>query len=128
MTCCMYHFVTGNKLELLCDQVSITLNKNSINGDTSAFAPGGVRIGSPALTARGFREDEFKYVAELLHRAVQLTIELQQQYGKKLDDFKKGLANDNDKIKQLKADVEAFATKYYMPGFQHILDLQKSSH
>lgn len=37
--------LTGNKLELVCDQCHITLNKNAICGDRSALSPGGVRIG-----------------------------------------------------------------------------------
>ena len=38
--------LTGSKMEVLCDKVGITLNKNSIYGDRSAMSPGGVRIGT----------------------------------------------------------------------------------
>ncbi len=41
------------------DLVHITLNKNSVPGDQSAVVPGGIRIGTPALTTRGFREADF---------------------------------------------------------------------
>lgn len=61
-------------MEKVLDLVSITLNKNSVPGDKSAVTPGGVRIGSPALTTRGFQEDDFVRVAELIHEGVQLTI------------------------------------------------------
>lgn len=37
--------VPGNKVEKLCDLCNITLNKNAVFGDSSALAPGGVRIG-----------------------------------------------------------------------------------
>ena len=40
----------------MCDLAHITLNKNSVAGDKSALVPGGVRIGTPALTTRGFVE------------------------------------------------------------------------
>ena len=38
---------------LVCDKAHITLNKNAVCGDKSALSPGGVRIGTPALTTRG---------------------------------------------------------------------------
>lgn len=41
--------LTGSKMETLCDKVGITLNKNSIYGDRSALAPGGVRVGSVCM-------------------------------------------------------------------------------
>ena len=54
------------------DLVHITLNKNSVPGDQSAVVPGGIRIGTPALTTRGFREADFVKVADFLHRGVQI--------------------------------------------------------
>jgi hypothetical protein len=50
------------------DEVSITLNKNSVPGDKSAVVPGGIRIGTPALTTRGFKEGHFEQVADFIHR------------------------------------------------------------
>jgi glycine hydroxymethyltransferase len=40
--------------------VNITLNKNSVPKDLSAVVPGGVRLGAPALTSRGFVEADFE--------------------------------------------------------------------
>ena len=50
------------------DLVAISLNKNSVPGDKSAVVPGGVRIGSPALTTRGFVESDFVHVADFFDR------------------------------------------------------------
>jgi glycine hydroxymethyltransferase len=50
-----------------CDAAHITLNKNAVVGDMSAMNPGGVRIGTPAMTSRGLRETDFETVADLLH-------------------------------------------------------------
>lgn len=50
----------------------ITLNKNSVPGDQSAVVPGGIRIGTPAMTTRGFREADFVRVADFLHRGIQI--------------------------------------------------------
>jgi glycine hydroxymethyltransferase len=52
--------VTGSKMQLACDAVKITLNKNSVPGDTSAMIPGGVRVGAPAMTSRGANEEDFR--------------------------------------------------------------------
>ena len=38
--------ISGSKVEYLCEKVDISLNKNSVFGDTSAINPGGVRIGA----------------------------------------------------------------------------------
>ena len=61
--------LTGSKLEKLCDAAGITLNKNAVHGDKSAAAPGGVRLGTPALTSRGMGAQDFEQVAAMLHEA-----------------------------------------------------------
>ncbi len=60
--------VDGARVQSVLDLASITLNKNSVPGDKSAIIPGGVRIGTPALTTRGFKEDDFVRVADFLDR------------------------------------------------------------
>ena len=47
-----------DKVEKVCELVGISINKNSVPGDKSALSPGGIRIGTPSLTTRGFKEDE----------------------------------------------------------------------
>lgn len=108
--------VTGSKMEKVCDACSITLNKNSIIGDRSAVTPGGVRVGAPALTTRGFVEADFVKVADFMHRAVEIAQDIQKTSGMRLTDFVKGMQN-NPAIEALKAEVEAFATSFPMPGF-----------
>ena len=63
----MLQGINGNKMEKACDLVHITLNKNAVVGDVSALAPGGVRIGAPAMTSRGLQEADFEKIADLLH-------------------------------------------------------------
>ena len=60
--------VDGARAQSVLDLASITLNKNSVPGDKSAIIPGGVRIGSPALTTRGFKQDDFVKIADFLDR------------------------------------------------------------
>ena len=59
--------VTGKELQIKCDEVNITLNKNTVPNDPeSAFITSGVRIGTPAVTSRGLKEKDMKKVAKLL--------------------------------------------------------------
>jgi glycine hydroxymethyltransferase len=112
--------VTGSKMETLCDEVHITLNKNSVFGDRSAISPGGVRIGTPALTTRGFVEKDFVVVADFLDQACKLTLEVQAACEtKKLVEFKKVMAENADiskKVRALCAKVQEFSKDFYFPG------------
>ncbi len=59
--------VTGKELQIKCDEVNITLNKNTVPNDPeSPFITSGVRIGTPAVTSRGLKEKDMKKVAKLL--------------------------------------------------------------
>jgi glycine hydroxymethyltransferase len=82
------HGLTGSKIEYLCDLCDITINKNTVHGDKNALAPGGVRVGTAALTTRGFKEPEFVKVAEFLLKALAIVLAVQAESGKKLEEFK----------------------------------------
>ena len=75
--------LTGSKVEKVCDLAHITLNKNAVTGDTSAATPGGVRIGTSALTSRSMKEAEMETVGAFLDRAVQIALKLQKEAGSK---------------------------------------------
>lgn len=107
--------INGNKIEKATDAVSITVNKNSIYGDTSALTPGGVRLGAPALTSRGLKEKDFEKVAEFLDRTVKMSVELQAKSGKKLVDFEKAV-KESGELKKLREEVEKFSVAFPMPG------------
>jgi glycine hydroxymethyltransferase len=107
--------LTGSKMQTICDNCSITLNKNAVLGDKSALTPGGVRIGTPALTTRGLKEEHFRQVGDFLHRAVEIALQLQATSGKLLKDFEIAVQNSAE-IKQLKNDVQKFITQFPMPG------------
>ncbi len=59
--------ITGKEVEELLGTVNITVNKNSIPNDPeSPFVTSGIRIGTPAMTTRGFKNDEAKQVVDLI--------------------------------------------------------------
>ena len=111
----------GARVESVVEKANMAINKNTVPGDKSAFIPGGIRIGTPALTSRGFEEAHFDearrarnsgailrnsaqfcaiilrpllplQVAEFIHRGVQIAKEVNSSgIGKKLADFKAAL-------------------------------------
>ena len=61
------HDVSGKELQNRCDEVYITLNKNAVPNDTrSPFVTSGVRIGTPAITSRGLKEEDMPKIAECI--------------------------------------------------------------
>ncbi|KAF5349169.1 hypothetical protein D9756_009357 [Leucocoprinus leucothites] len=115
--------LTGSKVEKVCDLMGITINKNAVSGDASAQVPGGIRLGTSALTSRDMKEEDIKVVADFLHRTVQLSLLLQKEAGSKLlkdfvrvattqEEGKQGFAQ----VKQLRDEVRAFASKWPLPG------------
>ncbi len=60
--------VTGKEMEKKLDEVRITANKNAIPNDPqSPFITSGIRLGTPAVTSRGFDEDDMRVVAECIY-------------------------------------------------------------
>ena len=58
--------VDGSRVERVLELAHIACNKNTVPGDVSAMVPGGLRIGTPALTSRGFLEKDFEAVADFI--------------------------------------------------------------
>merc|ERR1712139_268802 len=108
------HGLTGSKVEKVCEIANISLNRNAVHGDASALSPGGVRIGSPAMTTRGCTTAEFKQIANFLDRCCQIALKIQAEKGKKLKDFEQGL-KDNADVVQLRKEVEEWASGFGYP-------------
>ena len=106
--------ITGSKIEKICEAVDISINKNAVPGDTSALSPGGIRIGTSALTTREFQDDDFIKVVSFIHKAICIALNIQNKVGKKLVDFKKQL-KDNPDVISLKKQVNEFAKKFPFP-------------
>mmetsp|Transcript_36266 Transcript_36266/g.34272 ORF Transcript_36266/g.34272 Transcript_36266/m.34272 type:complete len:105 (-) Transcript_36266:79-393(-) len=100
---------------------NIAANKNTIPGDVSAMTPGGIRMGTPALTTRGFTEEDFEKVAIFFDRAVTITETIKKKTGTKLKDFKAALEHgpkDFPELVTLGEDVKVFARTFPTIGFE----------
>jgi len=123
------HNITGSKLEKACEFVAISSNKNSIAGDKSPLSPYGLRLGTPALTSRGFTEKDFKQVASFLDEVLKIALKVQEKSGSKLEDFIPAFSK-NDEAIALKKKVIEFASVFPIPGFEakSVLSLSEKRH
>jgi len=64
--------IDGARVERILELVGVAANKNTVPGDKSAMRPGGLRMGTPAMTTRGFSTTDFSRVADIVHRAVNI--------------------------------------------------------
>ena len=63
--------MTGKELEKMLDEVNITVNKNTIPfEETSPFITSGIRVGTPSITTRGFKEEDARLVARLITKII----------------------------------------------------------
>ena len=109
--------VDGARAERVMELAHIAANKNTVPGDVKAMVPGGIRMGTPALTSRGFTEGDFEKVAEFVDRAVQIAQKITAEAGPKRKDFMDKLDAGVPEIDQLKAEVEEFAAGFPTIGF-----------
>lgn len=114
--------IDGARVEAVLELINIAANKNTVPGDKSALVPGGIRIGTPAMTTRGFGPEEFARVADYIDQAVKLAIEVKKDWNnsnpgrkQKLADFR-GLAESNEKINQLKKEITEWSLQFPVPG------------
>ena len=108
---------TGVFVQDALDTAEITINKNTIPQDPSSpFYPSGIRLGTPAITTRGMKEDEMriigKWIAEVIdevqHYQLPGTKEERIAY---LKQFKKDIAG-NQKLKEIKKQVKKLCSKF----------------
>lgn len=111
--------IDGARAEHVLELIEIATNKNTVPGDKSALVPGGLRMGAPALTSRGFVEGDFAHVAKLVARGVELAGEFAKEHGPKLKDFKAGVAEAApSSLLELREEVEEFAKQFPTIGFE----------
>jgi glycine hydroxymethyltransferase len=63
--------VSGKQAEIALDEVGITLNKNMVPNDPrSPMDPSGIRLGTPAMTTRGMKDDEMKLIGQAISKVI----------------------------------------------------------
>ncbi|KAM3519554.1 hypothetical protein MY4038_009753 [Beauveria bassiana] len=120
--------VDGGRVERILELVGIAANKNTVPGDRSALVPGGLRMGTPAMTSRGFTENDFIRVADIVDRAVAIAVRLDkiarsaakergEKSAGKLKIFLEHVGNgDSDtEIVQLRSEVSDWVGTYPLP-------------
>lgn len=121
--------IDGARVERILELVSVASNKNTVPGDISAMKPGGLRMGTPAMTTRGFAPDDFKRVADVVDRAVGIAQKLAKRAkddaesrGRKAPGSIKafvefvGEGEEVVEIIQLRREVEEWVGTFDMPG------------
>jgi glycine hydroxymethyltransferase len=90
--------IHGGEAELAMDKIGLTLNKNVIPDDPlPPFRPSGIRLGTPAITTRGLREEHMDQLAAWMHAAVTAR-------------------NDDARLQSLQKEVAAFAADFPLPS------------
>jgi glycine hydroxymethyltransferase len=113
--------LTGSKADKVLENVSIACNKNTVPGDHNALNPGGIRLGTPALTTRGFKEKEIDQVVEFIDRALKIAIQAKDETtGRLLKDFILTLKQPKfqDEMDKLREEIENYAENFFMPGYE----------
>lgn len=89
--------ITGVEAQTTLDKAAITVNKNAIPFDTEPISKtGGIRIGTPAMTTRGLREEDMMQVADFIHEALENRA-------------------DDEKLAALRDKVTAFTARFPLP-------------
>ncbi len=100
--------VSGRKTERLLDSVGISANRNTIPGDTRPpTQASGLRIGTPAMTTRGFGEEQCVQVADMIARVLDAP-------------------EDENLLKQVRTEVRELALEYPVPGTQPTEELARA--
>lgn len=90
--------IDGNVAETALDAISLTLNKNAVADDPlPPFRPSGIRLGTPALTTRGLKEEHMAQLAEWMKQAIDAR-------------------EDSARLAKLRTEVEAFALQFPLPS------------
>lgn len=90
--------IDGKTAEEALDKIGLNLNKNAVADDPlPPFRPSGIRLGTPAITTRGLKENDMKIIAEWMKQAIDAR-------------------EDDAKLASLRKEVEVFALKFPLPS------------
>lgn len=116
-----YGFGLGYPAQFALEMAGITVNRNTVPGEkASAYYPSGMRLGTPALTSRGMKEEEMIKIAgwikDVLEEIKGFNLpKVQEERKEFMNNFKKEMRN-NKKLAKIKEEVKEFAQKFPVPG------------
>lgn len=100
--------IDGKFYEKALDMVGLTLNANALPGDKGgAFRPGGVRLGTPAITTRGMGAVEMKKIAEWMKQVVDICVKLGAE---------EKLSESDPTLKKIREEVKKMAVQFPVPA------------
>lgn len=115
-----YGFGMGYQAQIALEEAGITANKNTVPGESaSAYYPSGIRLGTPALTSRGMKEEEMVTVAGFIKRVLAEIIDQdlpadQSERKEFIRKFRTAI-HQNENIRRLATEVRSFALKFPVP-------------
>lgn len=112
--------VNGAVAALALEVAGVVVNKNAVPNDSMPpFYPSGIRLGTPAITTRGMKEEEMVKIAEFINRAIEQVRKYQLPQGKdERKRFWKKTKKElliNKKLLQIAKEVKALTTKFPLP-------------
>ncbi|XP_049851816.1 uncharacterized protein LOC126327203 [Schistocerca gregaria] len=120
--------IDGARVEAVAESVNIYTNKNFIPSDKPASPPSGLRIGTPAVTSLGAKEEHMFEIAKFIDQAVKISCEIHREClslnQPRLSDFRqlvhKNLSDGKSNLVSLKEQVSLFCTRQLRPRTLHI--------
>eukprot|EP01053_Blabericola_migrator_P006792 Blabericola_migrator_1__6791@NODE_3437_length_1777_cov_97_314035_g2137_i0_p1_GENE_NODE_3437_length_1777_cov_97_314035_g2137_i0NODE_3437_length_1777_cov_97_314035_g2137_i0_p1_ORF_typecomplete_len501_score74_07SHMT/PF00464_19/6_6e169Aminotran_5/PF00266_19/5_2e13Aminotran_1_2/PF00155_21/5_1e06OKR_DC_1/PF01276_20/3e05Beta_elim_lyase/PF01212_21/0_0034Cys_Met_Meta_PP/PF01053_20/0_0019_NODE_3437_length_1777_cov_97_314035_g2137_i01201622 len=101
--------IKGRKVEKVLEECNIICNKNTVLQDKVPLNPSGIRLGTPAMTSRGFDEHDFERVADFINQAVEIACELPAKMN--FQDYCQALKKDT-RLSKLRGEVESFVEAF----------------
>lgn len=108
--------IDGARVERVLELCGVASNKNTVPGDKSAMKPGGLRMGTPAMTTRGFQPADFTRVAEIVDRAVTISLKVDKA------------ARADAESKKIKAPGSVKAFLSYLGNGEEVADISVLRH
>jgi glycine hydroxymethyltransferase len=104
--------ISGGKAEKILEYVGISVNKNTIPGDVSALNPSGIRIGTPAITTRGLKDNDMLYLADILNRVISTGQKIQHEKSPKtIKEFTEHF-KDFTELRTIANEISLFMSKF----------------
>jgi glycine hydroxymethyltransferase len=110
--------ITGGKFEKLAEMCNVSVNKNTIATDKSALNPSGIRLGTAAMTSRGFKGSDFEFVGKIINDVTELAIKIQKETeSTKLVEFIKMCNSEvfKSEIENIKKEVSDYCSVFPLP-------------